>query len=81
MAFNEEENRFHLIDPVLRRKGYDDPQRIRLETPAPDIDEQRRVVQCLKSHLAEADALRAALVAQRDDIECLPQRMLAQAFN
>ncbi|MFV0371478.1 MAG: DEAD/DEAH box helicase family protein, partial [Azonexus sp.] len=35
MAHNEEETRFHLIDPVLRRKGYDDPQRIRLETPAP----------------------------------------------
>ncbi|USX20590.1 DEAD/DEAH box helicase family protein [Oxalobacteraceae bacterium OTU3REALA1] len=35
MTFNEEETRFHLIDPVLRRKGYDDPQRIRLETPAP----------------------------------------------
>ena len=35
MAFNEEETRFHLIDPVMRRKGYDDPQRIRLETPAP----------------------------------------------
>jgi len=35
VAFNEEETRFHLIDPVLRRKGYDDPQRIRLETPAP----------------------------------------------
>jgi type I restriction enzyme R subunit len=32
---NEEETRFHLIDPVLREKGYDDPQRIRLETPAP----------------------------------------------
>ncbi|MFO1250291.1 MAG: DEAD/DEAH box helicase family protein [Inhella sp.] len=35
MTLNEEETRFHLIDPVLRRKGYDDPQRIRLETPAP----------------------------------------------
>ena len=35
VAFNEEETRFHLIDPVLRRKGYDDSQRIRLETPAP----------------------------------------------
>ncbi|MFZ2235434.1 MAG: DEAD/DEAH box helicase family protein [Dokdonella sp.] len=33
--FNEEETRFHLIDPVLRSKGYDDPQRIKLETPAP----------------------------------------------
>jgi len=35
VAYNEEETRFFLIDPVLRRKGYDDPQRIRLETPAP----------------------------------------------
>lgn len=35
MAFNEEETRFHLIDPILRMKGYDSPQRIRLETPAP----------------------------------------------
>ena len=35
MALNEEETRFHLIDPVLRRKGYDDPKRIKLETPAP----------------------------------------------
>lgn len=35
MALNEEETRFHLIDPVLRRKGYDDPQRIKMETPAP----------------------------------------------
>lgn len=25
MAFNEEETRFHLVDPVLRKKGYDDP--------------------------------------------------------
>lgn len=32
---NEEETRFHLIDPVLRAKGYADPQRIKLETPAP----------------------------------------------
>jgi type I restriction enzyme, R subunit len=28
--------RFHLIDPLLRRKGYDDPQRIKLGTPAPE---------------------------------------------
>ena len=35
MTFNEEETRFHRIDPVLRHKGYNDPQRIRLETPAP----------------------------------------------
>ena len=35
MGFNEEETRFHLIDPVLRNMGFSDPQRIRLETPAP----------------------------------------------
>lgn len=35
MAHNEEETRFHLIDPVLRSKGYDSPQQLRLETPAP----------------------------------------------
>ena len=35
MALNEEETRFHRIDPVLRSKGYDDPKRIKLETPAP----------------------------------------------
>jgi len=46
----------------------------------PDIDEQRRVVQRLKSELAEADALRAALEQQLGDLEALPQRLLAQAF-
>lgn len=35
MTYNEAETRFHLIDPVLREKGYDDPLRIKLETPAP----------------------------------------------
>ncbi len=35
MSYNEAETRFHLIDPVLRQKGYADPQRIKLETPAP----------------------------------------------
>ena len=35
MGMNEEETKYHLIDPVLRQKGYDDPQRIKLETPAP----------------------------------------------
>jgi len=35
MALNQEETRYHLIDPILRAKGYDDPQRIRMETPAP----------------------------------------------
>lgn len=35
MTYNEAETRFHLIDPVLRQKGYNDHQRLRLETPAP----------------------------------------------
>lgn len=35
MSYNEAETRYHLIDPVLRKKGYDDHQRLRLETPAP----------------------------------------------
>ena len=35
LSYNEQETRFHLIDPVLRDKGYADPQRIKLETPAP----------------------------------------------
>jgi len=35
MTLNEAETRFHLIDPVLRRKGYDDIQWLKCETPAP----------------------------------------------
>lgn len=35
MTYNEAETRFYLIDPILRDKGYDDYQRLKLETPAP----------------------------------------------
>lgn len=35
MSMNEAETRFHLIDPVLRGKGYNDHQWIKMETPAP----------------------------------------------
>ena len=35
MSYNEQETRFFLIDPVLRDKGYNAHQRIRMETPAP----------------------------------------------
>ena len=35
MPYNEQETRFHLIDPVLREKGYGDPLWLKLETPAP----------------------------------------------
>ena len=35
MAYNEQETRYYLIDPILRAKGYDDHERLKLETPAP----------------------------------------------
>jgi type I restriction enzyme, R subunit len=35
MSYNEQETRYFLIDPVLRNKGYNDHQWLRLETPAP----------------------------------------------
>lgn len=35
MSYNEAETRFYLIDPVLRDKGYDKHQWLKLETPAP----------------------------------------------
>lgn len=35
MGMNEQETRYHLIDPVLRRMGYDDITKLKCETPAP----------------------------------------------
>jgi type I restriction enzyme R subunit len=35
MTYNEAETRYYLIGPVLRGKGYDDHQWLKLETPAP----------------------------------------------
>jgi type I restriction enzyme, R subunit len=35
MPMNEQETRYHLIDPVLRAKGYDDITKLKCETPAP----------------------------------------------
>ncbi len=32
---NEQETRYFLIDPTLRKKGYDDITKLRCETPAP----------------------------------------------
>jgi type I restriction enzyme R subunit len=32
---NEAETRYHLIDPVLREKGYNEHKWLKLETPAP----------------------------------------------
>lgn len=52
-----------------------------LEIPAPDIDDQRRLVARLKTQLAEAAAITQAAAAQLAEIERLPQRILAQAFD
>lgn len=52
-----------------------------LEIPAPDIDEQRRIVARLKAQLTEADAIAQAARAQLAEIERLPQKLLAQAFK
>ena len=35
MSYNEAETRFHLIDTILREKGYGEGWILRLETPAP----------------------------------------------
>ena len=35
MSYNEAETRYYLIDPILREKGYDDHQRLKLKIPAP----------------------------------------------
>lgn len=48
---------------------------------APDIDEQKRVANHLKSQLAEIETLRAALTQRAQDLSALPQRILASAFE
>ena len=52
-----------------------------LEIPAPDIDDQQRIVARLKKQLAEADDLRTALEQQLRDLDALPQRILTIAFE
>lgn len=52
-----------------------------LEIPAPDMDDQRHLVTCLKTQLAEADTIAQAAAEQLAEIERLPIRLLAQAFE
>lgn len=52
-----------------------------LEIPAPDVDDQRRIVAHLQSQLAQADAIAQATRDQLAEIERLPQRLLARAFT
>jgi type I restriction enzyme, S subunit len=47
----------------------------------PSLDDQCRIVSELKQQLAEADALHTALEQQLRDLDALPQRILAQAFE
>ena len=52
-----------------------------VEIPLLPLDDQRRFVTDLKQQLVEAEALRAALEQQLRDLDALPQRILAQAFE
>ncbi len=48
---------------------------------APGIDEQRRIAQRLRARLAAAEALQVRLQERLAEIERLPQRILAAAFD
>jgi type I restriction enzyme S subunit len=48
---------------------------------APLREEQQRIVERLKAQLAEVETARQAAQAQLAEIKCLPQRLLAQAFD
>ncbi|MDR1848692.1 MAG: restriction endonuclease subunit S [Zoogloeaceae bacterium] len=49
--------------------------------PWVSLPKQRQIAARLKAQLAEADTLRAALSEQRRELDALPQRILAQAFD
>lgn len=49
--------------------------------PMPPLDEQHQFTQHLNAQLAEADVIVQATRAQLAEIERLPQKLLAQAFN
>jgi flagellar biosynthesis/type III secretory pathway chaperone len=77
MNCSEEETRFFLIDPVLRDKGYNDHQRLKVETPAPV--EPTKAIQ--NSRLDETGKIIQSTTKQLADINLLPQKILAQAFG
>lgn len=52
-----------------------------LEVPAPDHDTQDRIVERVRAALAEVNAMQAASQQMLKDLEQLPQRILAQAFD
>ncbi|BEV17017.1 restriction endonuclease subunit S [Herbaspirillum sp. DW155] len=52
-----------------------------IEIPILPLDEQRCIATQLRQRLAEADTLRTALEQQLRDLDALPQRILAKAFD
>ncbi len=52
-----------------------------LNVPAPDQDTQGRIVERVRAALAEVEAMQAASRQMLKDLEKLPQRILAQAFD
>lgn len=52
-----------------------------LEVPAPDKTEQQQLVARIQAAMAEIDAIERASQAALDDIDRLPSRVLAQAFE
>lgn len=52
-----------------------------VELPLLSLHEQQQLVSRLQSQLAKADALRAALDVQHHELDLLPSRILAEAFE
>lgn len=52
-----------------------------LNVPAPTKSEQQALVLRIQAAMAEVDAIETSVKAALADIECLPSRVLAQAFN
>lgn len=52
-----------------------------LEVPAPSKPDQQALLLRIQAAMAEVDAIEASAKAALADIECLPSRVLAQAFN
>ena len=52
-----------------------------LEVPCLDMEQQLRIVSRLKAQLADVEVARRAAAAQLAQIDQLPQKLLAQAFD
>ena len=79
MAYNEQETRFYLIDPVLRTKGYDDHQWLKMETPA--IPGENIALPPLYYGTVDATPLWACLLYKLDNIRPEFLLTLKEQFN